>query len=165
MSCICFYQRNCFNYQDLYNNIHFLNKAREHLEQYLEICTIRQQSSSLILSSSSSQAKTTTKAEQQQLNKQMTPIEINDYLNAINLQIEVTKFINNCIKEYNKVDLVKDFMLSQQNNNNIKSQIPNLFGNNDTKINLCCIILLSGQSIQEGFGFVIRIIQVCLKSN
>jgi zinc finger FYVE domain-containing protein 26 len=68
-------------------------------------------------------------------------------LSAINLQIEVTKFISNCLQISNK----RDQILSQK--------IPTLFGSNDTKINLCCLILLSGQSIQEGFGFVIRIIQ------
>jgi hypothetical protein len=71
------------------------------------------------------------------------------YLNAINLQIEVTKFINNCILQK------KDQTINQKANCTV-------FGSNDTKINLCCSILLSGQSIQEGFGFVIRIIQVSL---
>jgi zinc finger FYVE domain-containing protein 26 len=67
------------------------------------------------------------------------------YLNAINLQIEVTKFLNNCanIEKLNvKTNLV-----------------PTLFGSNDTKINLCCLVLLSGDRIQDGFGSVIRIIQ------
>lgn len=43
-------------------------------------------------------------------------------------------------------------------------QVPTLFGNNDVKINLCCLILSSGQTIQDGFGFVIRIIQ-CFNLN
>jgi hypothetical protein len=144
MSCICFYTRNCSGYIDLYNNLKYLNKAREHLEQYLEICSIRQQTNSM-------QQQQKNKLEQQQLNKQMSAIEINDYLNAINLQIEVTKFIYNCNKEYNNNEN-KEKILNQK--------IPTLFGSNDIKINLCCLILLSGQSIQEGFGFVIRIIQV-----
>ena len=46
----------------------------------------------------------------------------------------------------------------------MSQKTPTLFGSNDTKINLCCLILLSGQSIQEGFGFVIRIIQ-CFNLN
>lgn len=60
--------------------------------------------------------------------------------------MEVTKFINNCMQ--NKQDQINAY------------KTPTLFGNNDAKISLCCLILLSGQSIQEGFGFVIRIKQV-----
>lgn len=149
MSCICFYTRNCSSYIDLYNNLHHLNKARKHLEQYLEICSIRQQTNLM-------QQQQKIKTEQQQLNKQMSAIEINDYLNAINLQIEVTKFIYNCNKEYNN---------NENKEKTLNQKTPTLFGTNDTKINLCCLILLSGQSIQEGFGFVIRIIQVKLNSN
>lgn len=63
--------------------------------------------------------------------------------------MEVTKFINNCMQ--NKQDQINAY------------KTPTLFGNNDAKISLCCLILLSGQSIQEGFGFVIRIKQVILK--
>ena len=142
MSCICFFTRSCKNYVDLFNNLNYLTKAREHLEQYLEICSIRQQNKQ-------------NKSEQQQLNKQMSTVEINDYLNAINLQIEVTKFIFGCSKNVESQN--KHSALGNQ-----KVQTPTLFGSNDTKINLCCLILLSGQSIQEGFGFVIRIIQVKL---
>ena len=61
--------------------------------------------------------------------------------------MEVTKFINNCFQESKKEEI-------------LSKKIPTLFGSNDTKINLCCLVLLSGQSIQEGFGFVIRIVQV-----
>lgn len=68
-------------------------------------------------------------------------------MNAINLQIEVTKFINNCAQ--NK----REQVINQK-------ATCTVFGSNDTKICLCCSILLSGVSIQEGFGFVIRIIQV-----
>ena len=46
MSCICFFTRHCHNYADLYNNLHFLSKARKHLEEYLEMCSLRQSGSS-----------------------------------------------------------------------------------------------------------------------
>ncbi len=69
-------------------------------------------------------------------------------MKAINLQIEVTKFIYNCMQT--KREQI------------ISLKTPTLFGSNDIKINLCCLILMSGQSVQDGFGFVIRIIQVRL---
>ena len=69
------------------------------------------------------------------------------FLKAINLQIEVTKFVYNCLS-------------NSKSEPKTGPQAPTLFGTNDTKINLCSLILLSGKTIQEGFGFVIRIIQV-----
>jgi zinc finger FYVE domain-containing protein 26 len=42
--------------------------------------------------------------------------------------------------------------------------VPTLFGSNDTKTNLCCLILLSGDTVQDGFGSVVRIVQ-CFNLN
>ncbi len=69
-------------------------------------------------------------------------------MKAINLQIEVTKFLNSCLNTRRDEPIFIQYQPQ-----------PTLFSSNDTKINLCCLILLSGKSIQEGFGFVIRIIQ------
>ena len=73
MSCLCFFTRNAQNYIDLFNNMHFLKKAQIHLEQYHEICIIKQQSSVI-----SSQQQWKQKPEQQQnLCKQMPTQEVN----------------------------------------------------------------------------------------
>jgi hypothetical protein len=42
MSCICFFTRHCATYADLFTNIHYLTKARKHLEQYMEISSVKQ---------------------------------------------------------------------------------------------------------------------------
>jgi zinc finger FYVE domain-containing protein 26 len=142
--------------------MHFLTKAQRHLEQYFEIHSTVKQQTGLPLGGGGgggggggidavSQQQWKQKPEQQNLCKQMSIQEVTNYLNAINLQIEVTKFINNCYQDQKKEEI-------------LSKKTPTLFGSNDTKINLCCLILLSGQSIQEGFGFVIRIIQ-CFNLN
>jgi zinc finger FYVE domain-containing protein 26 len=84
----------------------------------------------------------------------MIIINIFSYLNAINLQIEVTKFLNSCFTTKAKNNIYWQ----------IPQQTPTLFASNEFKINLCCLILLSGETIQDGLGFVIRIIQ-CFKLN
>ncbi|RNA16338.1 Zinc finger FYVE domain-containing [Brachionus plicatilis] len=119
-------------YSDLFSNLHYLNKARKHLEQYLESLSKKQN----ILPNQSWRLKN------DNLRKQMSPQEIDSYINAINLQIECTKFICSYKKETFNDD-----------------KPSTLFGNNDAKISLCCQILMAGNSVQEGFGFVIRIIQ------
>ncbi len=69
MSCMCFFSRNCQSYIDLANNINYLNKARQHLEQYLEVCSLKtMQPQNLGWKQ---------KPEQPSLCKQMTPKEVN----------------------------------------------------------------------------------------
>jgi zinc finger FYVE domain-containing protein 26 len=143
MSCICFFTRNCANYYDLYENLPYLTKARDHLEKYLETSSVKEYAQSKTQSQQGSR-------QAPSLSKHISTQEVDNYLNAINLQIEVTKFINNCMKL--KQELIYTYKTAT------------LFGNNDVKIDLCCLILLCGQSVQEGFGFVIRIIQ-CFNLN
>jgi zinc finger FYVE domain-containing protein 26 len=73
MSCICFFTRNAINYADLYNNIGYLSKARKHLEQYLEICTIKQFSQNAQAQQFSWKQQ---RSEQQNLCKQMPTQEV-----------------------------------------------------------------------------------------
>ena len=42
----------------------------------------------------------------------------------------------------------------------ISYRAPTLFSSDNSKINLCCLIAQSGTSIQDGFGIVIKIIEV-----
>jgi zinc finger FYVE domain-containing protein 26 len=72
MSCLCFFTRNAQNYADLFKNMHFLVKAKSHLEQYFEMCSVKQQSGLL-----NSQQQWKQKPEQQNLCKQMPIQEVN----------------------------------------------------------------------------------------
>lgn len=65
MSCLCFFTRHCQNYADLFNNINYLSKARKHLEQYLEISSLKQFGANTQLNS-----------KQNSLCKQITPQEV-----------------------------------------------------------------------------------------
>jgi zinc finger FYVE domain-containing protein 26 len=73
MSCLCFFTRNAQNYADLFKNMHFLVKAKSHLEQYFEMCSVKQQSGLL----NSVQQQWKQKPEQQNLCKQMPIQEVN----------------------------------------------------------------------------------------
>ena len=69
MSCMCFFSKHAQNYNDLAKNLSYLNKARQHLEQYLEICSLKtMQSQNLTWKQ---------KSEQTSLCKQMAPQEVN----------------------------------------------------------------------------------------
>ena len=75
MSCLLFFTRQCSNYTELYANLHYLTKAREHLENYQEMYTFKQN----LLAQNSNQTSNFAwkhKPEQQSLIKQMTNQEI-----------------------------------------------------------------------------------------
>ena len=74
MSCLCFFTRNCQNYAQLYANVQFLTKARNHLEKYLELCASRQYSG--LVNTSQQQLGWKQKPEQQNLCKQMPTQEV-----------------------------------------------------------------------------------------
>lgn len=73
MSCIYFFTRHSANYSDLFNNLHYLNKARKHLENYLEICTTKQYG---LTNQQQHFTWKPTKSDQQSLCKQMTTQEV-----------------------------------------------------------------------------------------
>ncbi len=75
MSCIFFFAKNCENYVALSKNLVYLTRAREHLEKYLEIASLK---------SSQAQSQLTwkqQKPEHQSLCKQMPPQEVDRYIN------------------------------------------------------------------------------------
>jgi hypothetical protein len=71
MSCIYFFLKNSEDYVVLSKNLIFLNKAREHLEKYLECCSMKTSQIQTQLSWKQQ------KIETQALCKQMTPQDVN----------------------------------------------------------------------------------------
>jgi hypothetical protein len=157
MNRVHFFVRNCFDYIDLYNNLKYLYSAQQHLQQYLE----KEFNNSQLLEKTQTNNNiswTKNNSRQQQtaqtnLCLQISTQTVDVYLKTVNLQIEITKYLKNCIETKNNKSpqppTVKGSTLP-----------PTLLSNAITdKINVCSLILLSGESIEEGFGFVIRIIQ------
>lgn len=72
MSCICFFLRNCNNYSELYENVHYLNKASKHLEQYLEVSSTKQTTQPNV----QTQFAWKSKSDQQNLCKQISTPEV-----------------------------------------------------------------------------------------
>jgi len=72
MSCICFFGKMCRNYCDLYANIEYLIKARQHLEHYLQAYSSKQYTAS----TQQQQKGWRNKSEQPSLTKQISTQEI-----------------------------------------------------------------------------------------
>jgi uncharacterized protein YaaN involved in tellurite resistance len=70
MSSIFFFAKNSETYISLGKNLVYLNKAREHLEKYLEVCSMKNSQIQTQLTWKQQ------KAESQSLCKQMTPHDV-----------------------------------------------------------------------------------------
>uniref|UniRef100_A0A6B0VG40 Putative zinc finger protein n=1 Tax=Ixodes ricinus TaxID=34613 RepID=A0A6B0VG40_IXORI len=81
----------------------------------------------------------------------MAPKEVNRNVSIVNLQMDVTRFLN--ARELDQgvllrpVDAPSDW------------RPPTLFGDTSDKMDLACLVLINGSNVEEGFGAAFRIIQ------
>ncbi|XP_072896254.1 zinc finger FYVE domain-containing protein 26 isoform X1 [Hemitrygon akajei] len=129
MTCIRFFSHKAESYSALGAEQGWLVEAKGHLKTYLQE-----------LSSRSSSRKRNTST----LRKKMSAADVSRYINTIELQIEVTKFLHRC---------------EISGSSRISGPPANLFGNNKMKIDVACKVLLGGKNIEEGFGISFRVIQ------
>ncbi|GCC25867.1 hypothetical protein chiPu_0004279 [Chiloscyllium punctatum] len=129
MTCIRFFSHKADSYRELGANQGWLTEAKGHLKTYLQEVSQRSSSRKKITSS---------------FRKQMSAADVSRYMNTIELQIEVTKFLHRC-----------------ENSGTSKSCGPpaSLFGNTKMKMEVACKVLLGGKNIEEGFGISFRVIQ------
>ena len=100
MTCIKFYQglphQPATTYADLYSRLNYLKDALYHLE------AVRKQQSSTkgtLAMVSSSLQKTMAESSEDKSRINVTTTELSTYKNTITLQIDVTKFMHNCVVE------------------------------------------------------------------
>ncbi|XP_051866109.1 zinc finger FYVE domain-containing protein 26 [Pristis pectinata] len=129
MTCIRFFSHKAESYSALGAEQSWLVEAKGHLKTYLQEVSNR----------SSSRKKNTSS-----FRKKMSAADVSRYINTIELQIEVTKFLHRC---------------EISGNSRISGPPANLFGNNKMKMEVACKVLLGGKNIEEGFGISFRVIQ------
>ncbi|XP_072341205.1 zinc finger FYVE domain-containing protein 26 isoform X2 [Scyliorhinus torazame] len=128
MTCIRFFSHKAESYRELGGKQYWLTEAKGHLKTYLHEVSNR----------GSSRKKAAS------FRKKMSAADVSRYINTIELQIEVTKFLHRC-----------------ENSGTSRSSglPPNLFGNTKMKMEVACKVLLGGKNIEEGFGISFRVIQ------
>lgn len=97
MTCVRFYELNCFTYTDLLAQSFHLVNAEMHLTQELDLCQwqdIRIGGKAARKTSSSDGSRTP--VEQRSLLMKMDSKTLNGHINTIARQLEVTKFLANC---------------------------------------------------------------------
>uniref|UniRef100_A0A131YW54 Zinc finger FYVE domain-containing protein 26 n=1 Tax=Rhipicephalus appendiculatus TaxID=34631 RepID=A0A131YW54_RHIAP len=82
----------------------------------------------------------------------MSPKEVNRNVSMVNMQIDITRFLNARETEQEK-------LLLPRQKDSADGVVPTLFGDMAMKRDLACLVLVNGRNVEEGFGLAFRIIQ------
>ncbi|XP_058066985.1 zinc finger FYVE domain-containing protein 26 homolog [Anopheles bellator] len=144
MTCVRFYSMGCRTFNDLHAAEHHLKTSVTHLQNELELCNWQE----VRLNSVGSTIET-----HPSLLMKLDPKELNNHINTILLQLEVTKFLAKCEAKGRQTT----GLLTKISKDN--SQLPTLFGSVQEKMQLAILTLVCGQNVEEAFGLSYRIIQ------
>nr|XP_040222466.2 zinc finger FYVE domain-containing protein 26 homolog [Anopheles coluzzii] len=144
MTCVRFYTTGCRTFADLQAAEHHLKTSVTHLQNELELCNWQE----VRLNSTGTAIET-----HHSLLMKLDPKELNNHINTILLQLDVTKFLATCeAKGRQTVALLPKIFREA-------SQLPTLFGGSHDKLQLAILTLVCGQNVEEAFGLSYRIIQ------
>ncbi|XP_053330855.1 zinc finger FYVE domain-containing protein 26 [Spea bombifrons] len=128
MTCIRFFSHKAKNYGDLGNNQKWLIKSKDHLKIYLQELS-----------------RSGRKKSFDTFRKKMSPSDISRHINTVELQMEITKFLQRC----------QSLATTQVSN----KPPPTLFGRSSMMIDVACMVIVAGKNVEEGFGIAFRVIQ------
>uniref|UniRef100_A0A182WK48 FYVE-type domain-containing protein n=1 Tax=Anopheles minimus TaxID=112268 RepID=A0A182WK48_9DIPT len=141
MTCVRFYTMGCRTFSDLHASEHHLKTSVSHLQNELELCNWQEVRHNSTIDTHHS------------LLMKLDPKELNNHINTILLQLDVTKFLATCeAKGRQTVTLLPKIFREV-------SQLPTLFGSSHDKLQLAILTLVCGQNVEEAFGLSYRIIQ------
>lgn len=144
MTCVRFYSMDAKSFTDLEANTFHLKNSAAHLQTELESCNWEE----ISVESVGDRSET-----HKSLLMKMEPKELNNHINTILRQLEVTKFLANCeANGKDAVGLLPKLFIEYH-------KIPTLFGTVHEKLQLAVLILICGKNVEEGFGLSYRVIQ------
>uniref|UniRef100_A0A2M4CYZ5 FYVE-type domain-containing protein n=1 Tax=Anopheles darlingi TaxID=43151 RepID=A0A2M4CYZ5_ANODA len=144
MTCVRFYTQGCRTFSDLHAAEHHLKTSATHLQNELELCNWQE----VRLNSAGSTVET-----HPSLLMKLDPKELNNHINTILLQLEVTKFLAKCEAKGRQTTALLPKIIKDT------SQLPTLFGSVHERLQLAILTLVCGQNVEEAFGLSYRIIQ------
>ncbi|XP_075964862.1 zinc finger FYVE domain-containing protein 26 isoform X1 [Anarhichas minor] len=142
MTCIRFFTHGASSYLQLGENQRWLVKAKEHLRTYLQ----EQQGRGAVRKRSSVNS----------FRKMMSSSDVSRHINTIELQLEVTRFLQRCETAASS-KAPKTSLPSPKSPGSTSP--PTLFGGSPVKVEVACKVMLGGKNIEEGFGIAYRVIQ------
>ncbi|XP_077113084.1 zinc finger FYVE domain-containing protein 26 isoform X2 [Ranitomeya variabilis] len=128
MTCIRFFTLKAKSYRDLGNNQTWLVKSKDHLKIYLQEVS-----------------RSNRKKSFDTFRKKMSSSDVSRHINTVELQMEITKFLQRCE--------------SLQSAHVYDKQPPTLFGHSAMMLDVASRVILGGKNVEEGFGIAFRVIQ------
>uniref|UniRef100_A0A2M4A387 Putative zinc finger fyve domain-containing protein 26 n=1 Tax=Anopheles triannulatus TaxID=58253 RepID=A0A2M4A387_9DIPT len=144
MTCVRFYTQGCRTFSDLHAAEHHLKTSATHLQNELELCNWQE----VRINSAGSSVET-----HPSLLMKLDPKELNNHINTILLQLEVTKFLAKCEAKGRQTTALLPKIIKDT------AQLPTLFGSAHERLQLAILTLVCGQNVEEAFGLSYRIIQ------
>ncbi|XP_076013424.1 zinc finger FYVE domain-containing protein 26 isoform X2 [Genypterus blacodes] len=143
MTCIRFFTHGASSYSQLGEQQRWLVRAKEHLRTYLQ----EQQG----------RGAGRRKSQVNSVRKTMSSNDVSRHMNTIELQLEVTRFLQRCETSCSSKTEQTSVPASKSPGS---SSPPTLFGGSPMKVEVACKVMLGGKNIEEGFGIAYRVIQV-----
>ncbi|CAG5127067.1 unnamed protein product [Candidula unifasciata] len=172
MTCIThFYQRGATSYLDLSGRLQFLFTAQHHLE-YMMIGFVLMQAYldpgqwGSVRHPLAATTPVTAGKQPPQWDKQLpessarmtlSPEEVKKHIRTISLQIEVTKFLEQCLTQSLGVAGAGSTQFLPRSS----TQISTLFGPGSARTELVSMVVLSGNNFAAGFDLGVRIVREC----
>ncbi|XP_073408366.1 zinc finger FYVE domain-containing protein 26 isoform X2 [Dendrobates tinctorius] len=128
MTCIRFFTHKAKNYRDLGSNQTWLVKSKDHLKIYLQEVS-----------------RSNRKKSFDTFRKKMSASDVSRHINTVELQMEITKFLQRCE--------------SLQSPPVYDKPLPTLFGHSAMMLDVASRVILGGKNVEEGFGIAFRVIQ------
>lgn len=145
MTCVKFYSMYCATFSELKSNSYHLRNAQDHLQSELELCQWN-----AINAKQRNELSSTSYIKESTITMKIDSKSLNNHINTILRQIEVTKFLAKCEEDQkNPVSILKKLF-------GPLTTMPTLFGTLQDKIHLCVTILICGKNVEEGFGLMYR---------
>ncbi|KFB42705.1 AGAP005290-PA-like protein [Anopheles sinensis] len=141
MTCVRFYIAGCRTFTELHASEHHLKTSITHLQNELELCNWQE----VRLNSTGSVVET-----HRSLLMKLDPKELNNHINTILLQLEVTKFLAKCEAKGRQTVTVLPKIFRDT------TQLPTLFGSSQEKLQLAILTLVCGQIIVQDYNLDVQ---------
>ncbi|XP_069118425.1 uncharacterized protein [Argopecten irradians] len=156
MTCITyFYQKGAHSYLDLFKRVNYLYQAHQHLQAYLDPSQWGSISRPIFRTDNPS-VDWDKRPTDTSIRLIQTPEEVSRHLVMVSLQIEVTKFLHECLTN-TEADATK--VASSYVNITASQQLPTLMGSSKIRGDLVVMILLSGNNIGRAFDLAHKILK------
>jgi len=139
------------SYEDLYSRLYHLEEAKHHIEAVIAEKKSPKGTVNTVFAYLRQRGTASAKsAVEEPSHVTMSLSELNNHLNTINLQTEVTNFMHQSAVERGGLGILRA---------SEGSRMPTLFGNGHVRGEMAVQVLLAGTAIQDGFSLASRIIQ------